>query len=128
MANNSDNDTDYDNFTLEQLREHLKQLNAPSSGRKKALVERLLALDAMGRIKATETLTPEYCMVLPPIAAYNDVNEDSQVPELSMQSIQRYYDCQEKSFEKKYEVMYRERWAYKCNFVFSCSNAIFFEL
>ena len=51
----------------------------------------------------------EFTMVLPDAATYFDVNTDSDMPNVSLDSIYSYFQAQGKDFEEKYKLLYREK-------------------
>lgn len=73
------------------------------------LLFRLLALDAMGIKAPVEQLCDEYKMELPQPNTYSDIHSDSVPQTLPMGRITSFYKSLDKEFEKKYELLYKER-------------------
>jgi hypothetical protein len=59
---------------------------------------------------AAMVLETEYNMTLPDYTSYEDINDDSVVPSLPFSAIDTYYRSNDKCFDDKYKVLYKERY------------------
>ncbi|XP_062605921.1 uncharacterized protein LOC134267719 [Saccostrea cucullata] len=101
--------TKYANMTIKDLKDELKKRNARLSGRKKELVERLIAYDRNQNFGQTEDLEPEYKMTLPDPLSYFDVNADSTFSGTTLEKLTSYLAKFDKQLDNKVKRLYNER-------------------
>jgi hypothetical protein len=69
---------------------------------------RLEAYDRNSNFGKEEQLEPDFCMNVPAVDKYTDVNADTPFIGLTMEKVQSYYDKFEKKFESRYVKLYDE--------------------
>jgi hypothetical protein len=58
--------------------------------------------------RPSERPVDEFNMVLPSRNCYSDINSDTAVPQIDMESLVGYFSMFEKTYEEKYRTMYSE--------------------
>ncbi|KAK3084280.1 hypothetical protein FSP39_010950 [Pinctada imbricata] len=99
----------YGSYTIPQLKEELRKRNARLTGRKRELVERLIAYDRNSNFGKQEITEPKYSMSLPKSETYCDVNSDSHFSGLNMETLNNYLENFDEKFDSHASQQYNEK-------------------